>query len=114
DDVLCTHPLVGRKISGRACPQIRLINVEVFITALVLRIEDMLTICLPVEKVNVTLLFASDRAVVVLAYCAHPYVEHPTARGQIGEHFPIRGNLWSQLFGIAEQNLTRYQFRQTR
>ena len=110
-----THLVAERRdISRRARLDIRLIDVEIFVAALVLLVENVLAVGLPHDVADRAGGVGRDHVVVALADGAHPNREHPVRGREVREQLPVGRNSGRRFLRIPEEHRAGNERREIR
>src|SRR5208283_1399893 len=88
-----------------------LIDAPVFVTILILRVEDVLRVVLPEEIADAALAVIGNDTVVGFAEGSNPDVEHTLIGGEVGKHGTVGRDFGRSALRVAEEDVSRNQRR---
>jgi hypothetical protein len=82
-------------------------QVIVFVSSLILEVEQVFPVLLPVEGVDTLLGIIGDDPVIVLAKGFDPYIGYSFVGGYISQPFPVRGEPRQGSIGVLQYKRPR-------
>src|SRR5450432_1503863 len=109
---ISTCVLEGSEVNLLAAIEIHAVNVEIFVTAIVLRIQQVFAVEGESEIAHAALAVVGDDFRLIWVFArSYEHVEHALVRRNIAEPVPVRADMSGRALRVAEQDVARNQRR---